>query len=250
MTSPFSSFIVSDAIAKAVKAIINDAKWVDYAGAAGGWVAAVKQIWESGKLLYAIWEKIETADGVEIHQPWMETTDAEIREYLRNLRSIRRALSGYLLEVFKGSAVQLPGNITAALISPKTYSTFIALTPSAIMTLKGANADDPTMQLAWDILAAITATGVPGTGVGMTNQALWQWALEKGTFDYWNTDVSDKLAIVSRSSPRSSSLESQIKLSKSLALCTMPSSPCCGLLLGALRQLAPRLRNSLKAPRV
>ena len=50
VTSPLSSFIVSDAITKAVKAIINDAKWVNYAGAAGGWVAAIKQIWESGIL--------------------------------------------------------------------------------------------------------------------------------------------------------------------------------------------------------
>ena len=103
-------------MAKAVKAIMNDAEWVDYARAAGGWVAAFKQIWESGKILYAKRERIETAGGVEIHQPWMEKIEEEIRGYLRDLLSFRRALSGYFLEVFKGSVVQLPGNIAAAFV--------------------------------------------------------------------------------------------------------------------------------------
>ena len=159
VTMPLATFIVSDVVGDAVSALIGNPEWAPYVKAMGGVAAAFKQIFEAWKLLQAKREKVGTEDGVVIYQPWLASDDdEEIRRHLRALLHMRRAVERYSQKFFTDAIVGTSGNVAAALVSPKTASIVIALAPAAVMAVMGSNTQDPTAELAWKVLTAVTPT--------------------------------------------------------------------------------------------
>jgi len=193
---PLSTFVVANALFAAISSLTKPSAW---AKPAVGMAAAAKQTFEAWQLLQGKREKITEQHVVDMNdgkkrfcQRWLQKEPEDIREDLQNLLNPRMALKSYLLEFAYESLAKAPRNAAAAMVDPATVATGISLAPSAACGYLGAISTDPTEALAWNIIAGVTAIGIGLTGIGLTNQASWQWVLQRATFNRWSPENADK----------------------------------------------------------
>lgn len=172
--------------------------------------AALKQTYEAWKSLQGEHKKVAAVPAEytlnngkqQFCQPWLEKNEVEICMELKNLLNPHIALQGYFYEVFHEVVVKAPHNIATTLVDPGTIVTGITLTPSAVLSHLGSSATDPTMVLVWNTLSGIAAIGIPGTSIGLTNQATWQWILQKATWNAGTLRMLTRLETWSRDTLR------------------------------------------------
>ncbi|KAJ7194976.1 hypothetical protein GGX14DRAFT_700815 [Mycena pura] len=163
--------------------------------------AAFTQTCEAWKILRGRRHEIPDSlhDGTtRYRQPWLaRSSEGAVRRDLKNLcdLSVHEALFVDLCDLAYETVCMAPRNLAVAVAHPGTAATFFVLAPSAVFSYLANITQDPTDAFAWSGLASISAIGLPGTGVGMTNHRTVQRVLQKMTFNRWSPENADQFGI-------------------------------------------------------
>ena len=191
----FLHFAILNTTIQAIAMLTGARKELAWAGGFSNASVALYQSWGTSQILKDTTLPTEgSVDQAQNRylQRWLDSDPAEVYDNLQALRSGRVASTRYLKSLLHGLLWNMPSNVTIAFVHPRTFATAISLAPGALFTNIASVETDEGRKSSWTTLAAVWSIGIPGTFLGMANQATLEAKLTAITSMTWSAENAER----------------------------------------------------------